>query len=109
MIIKFIFLCLEAAISSSNKRQMLIVKQKYAKGLFKGIFRWDYNWKLSNFLYALCWHTTELQDINTFAMLAEESLLQADQLIQSSVQWKDAGFECCRNVRIYASTNIGKW
>lgn len=31
MFIKFISLCLEAAFSSSNKRQMLILKQKYAK------------------------------------------------------------------------------
>lgn len=31
MFMKLIFLSLEAAISSSNKRSMLIVKQKYAK------------------------------------------------------------------------------
>lgn len=30
MFIKFIFIGLEMAISSSNKRQMLIVKQKHA-------------------------------------------------------------------------------
>lgn len=39
---------------------------------------------------------------------AEESLLQADYLIQSSVQWQGSGFECCMNVGIDASMKTGK-